>query len=137
MKDKDIKIILSSPYKRAKRTAEIIAEEIGVPDIVILENLRERGLGEAEGKPKDMPSEWYIANDSEMGFETHEQMFARMGKLAEDIRKHVPKQGNVLLVGHGTCSFFLSQYLMGKRKFVDCIVGGEPNNAEIVELQVV
>lgn len=50
--EQHIDTIVSSPMKRARHTAEIIAEHIGYPpeDIHILPELIERQLGELEGK---------------------------------------------------------------------------------------
>ena len=45
----DIDVIISSPLKRARKTAEIINETKNVP-IIFKEELEERGFGEFEGK---------------------------------------------------------------------------------------
>lgn len=139
LKTYGISTIYSSPYLRAKQTAEIVADCLGVVHVEVLEDLKERCLGETENKPKDMPSAWYIENDSERGFETHAGSFIyeRMQKLFLNLKKHMPKEGNVLLVGHGACGFFLRQYAKGKRNFAECDTAEEMNNAEIIRVSTV
>ncbi|RLA63901.1 MAG: histidine phosphatase family protein [Epsilonproteobacteria bacterium] len=51
LKDKKIEIIYSSDLKRARKTAEILSENMKIP-IVLDERLREFNLGEAEGLTK-------------------------------------------------------------------------------------
>ena len=53
LKDKGIEVIYSSPLVRALETAQIVNETINV-NIVNEHSLREAGLGQAEGKPKDI-----------------------------------------------------------------------------------
>ena len=57
--------IACSPYLRARQTAETIAVELGIEvgSIVVVEELRERGLGACEGKPKGQLSAWYSQSD--------------------------------------------------------------------------
>ena len=59
LKDKGIEIIFSSPYNRARETAEIIARNIAVP-IEIKTDLRERNAyGFMDGKSKQEMAEKY------------------------------------------------------------------------------
>ena len=132
LKSYNISVILSSPYTRAKQTADIIAEQIGIKTVNVIDELRERGLGDTEDKPKDMPGEWYVDNDADRWFETHNELFARMEKLFEIIKKYTPDQRNVLLVGHDVCGYFLRQYIAGKRSFAECDKPKEVKNDEIV-----
>jgi broad specificity phosphatase PhoE len=54
LKDKDIKVIYSSPLKRALKTGQITAKELGI-DIIINENLKEVNAGDAAGvKAEDL-----------------------------------------------------------------------------------
>jgi uncharacterized phosphatase len=46
-------ILVSSPLKRAIKTAEIIASQINLPDIHIVDDIKERGYGAAEGLMHD------------------------------------------------------------------------------------
>jgi len=52
LKDKDIKIIYSSPLKRALKTGQITAKELGV-DIIIHNDLQEVNYGDAAGIPRE------------------------------------------------------------------------------------
>src|SRR5882757_8965527 len=58
IKNFGITAIVCSPYLRARQTAEMIASELGIgfSHIEIIEELRERGLGDCEGKPKTQVS---------------------------------------------------------------------------------
>lgn len=80
LKDKNITKILTSPLIRAQQTAEIIASELRIKleDIETMQELRERGVGECEGKPKDMESEMYITIDTERGFEPQAVLIKRL-----------------------------------------------------------
>ena len=47
--DRGFDIIISSPLKRAKESADIIAAELNVP-VIVDDNLKERDSGEGSGK---------------------------------------------------------------------------------------
>jgi broad specificity phosphatase PhoE len=55
LRNKNIKAIISSPFSRAKVTADIAAAELGLP-VEIDEGLKEVAFGVQEGKPM---SEWF------------------------------------------------------------------------------
>lgn len=106
--------VYCSPLIRAKRTAEIIAEdnELGVPEI--LPELIERDFGIMTGKPvKDIAEicgeEHVLKTDTityfldPEGAETFPQLVERAKLLLHKIRER-HQDGNILLVGHGDFS---------------------------------
>jgi isoleucyl-tRNA synthetase/bisphosphoglycerate-dependent phosphoglycerate mutase len=50
LKGQTFDVIVTSPLKRAVETAEIIAEELGMGDVVVMEGFRERNMGAWEGQ---------------------------------------------------------------------------------------
>lgn len=50
LKGKTFDVIVCSPMSRAAETAQIIAKELGIAEVVMLEGLRERRFGEWSGK---------------------------------------------------------------------------------------
>ena len=96
-------VIYTSHLLRAKKTAEIIAEQM--PGIALVEDarLREIGGGKVEGtteaeRIEKWGKEW---RQQDMGFETHESIISRgMESLDEIIEKHAGNR--VLIVSHGS-----------------------------------
>ena len=117
LRNEKIDLIISSDLARAHDTAKIIAGFHPDVDLVLDERLRERFLGEFQGKTKEslgIPKDRLIADyisgsDAEDG----DVFFARAGALIEDVLKRA--EGNILLVGHnGICKAVLGN-LMGIR----------------------
>ncbi len=95
-------IIFSSPVLRARQTAEIISNKLGLK-LVIDERLRERGLGELNGKTVIQDGDhWKLriarSLDKVKGLESWESMQARM----MDFLNCVSKKGfkSVIAVSH-------------------------------------
>lgn len=112
MKKAKIKIdhVYTSPLERGKQTAQIIAEELGVKDIKILDDLTERDFGEMTGVPisriREMCEPYVLDNGVVRYFlypkngETFPQLVERAKRMLNEIhKKH--KKGNILLVSHG------------------------------------
>jgi len=117
LRSKHIAVIVSSPYIRARRTAEIIAKQLKYKkDIVIIDDLRERGLGELEGRPKERESAWYATTDGAADIEPRGVVIARAEAALNAIKK-LTEQGEVLVVGHTMAGFYLQQVAAGKRYF--------------------
>ena len=139
LKDKNVAIILTSPYIRAQQTAETIAGElaIGVNDIRIIDELRERGLGECEGKPKDMENDRFFIIDAERGFESQQDLINRLQVAIEKIKKAVIEtDGEVVVVGHSVSGFYLSQVAKGFTKFSEFEDYRHMNNADFIEVEI-
>lgn len=139
LKDKNITKILSSSLIRARQTAEIIAGELGIKleDVETVQELRERGVGECEGKPKDMESEMYITLDTERGFEPQAELIARLFVALEKIKRAVDStDGDVLVVGHVTSGFYLQQLAKGYKILSEFEEYYHMPNAEFVEVEI-
>lgn len=99
----DFDIIISSPFLRAKETAEIVSNG---KEILLDDRLREMSLGIFDGQPVDKyieimgsPNFLRFKTRSEGG-ETHEEMMNRCLAVIEDLeKKHAGKK--ILLVTHG------------------------------------
>jgi broad specificity phosphatase PhoE len=93
-----IATICSSPLKRALRTAEIQAEALGLP-IEIVDELKECGLGEMEGRPRtDWFDDWRAGRYVPPGAETIDGFIARGLRAVNAALEH---PGPVLIVAHG------------------------------------
>jgi len=139
LKDKNVGLIICSPMLRAQQTAEIIAGELGIAidRVKIVDELQERGLGECNGKPKDMDNDSYINLDSERGFEPHEQLIARMSKALEIIDKTFKhSDGNLLVIGHAVSGFFLRQVAKNRSDFAEFDRYDHVENADYVEVEI-
>lgn len=103
LSDDPIDIIITSPLKRARKTAEIINETLKT-ELIIEEELRERNFGKLEGKTRkefDFKKLWDDVNKIE--YDTVEELdtlFTRVSKLMQRIEKEY-KDKTVLLVTHG------------------------------------
>ncbi len=85
-----IDIIISSPLKRAKKTAEIVARGRDIP-IIIDESISERYFGEFEGKTReefDFNEIWnYKLNKQYEDVESTGELFARVQGFLEKIKQ--------------------------------------------------
>ena len=103
-------LIVSSPMSRALQTAQIIAQRVNYPaeNIIVMQNLRERNLGEVEGKGyAEAPHHNGNYEDAENvpGVEPIGDLLSRMqGVLAQ--LKSRPEQ-NILIVAHNGCGRML------------------------------
>ena len=90
-------IIISSPRKRAMKTAEVIAEQVQKP-IIIDPRIVEREWGEAEGKVADPSKNLFDDADTPQGAETFGAFKVRIVEAISQILHghHCP-----LIVSHG------------------------------------
>ena len=93
-------VILSSPLSRARDTAVMVGESLGIQGISIEELLLERSFGEAEGMSHEDWKSTYNDTNHVPGGETLEQLEARAWVLLERILDHHEGQ-RVLTVSHG------------------------------------
>lgn len=101
---REIGVIVCSPLKRARKTAEIIAEKLHVP-IVTDARLREWDYGSYEDQPRSGTPEFQAAKREfgvrmKDGGESLLQLAHRVYSCIDDIRKNYPGQ-TVLCVCHG------------------------------------
>lgn len=103
---KGVDVIVSSDLGRALMTAKIIADKIGIKNIYVSTDFRERYLGSLQGKPKSdakaLFSDGYDLNDlvTLMGLEPEESFFKRI-KFGMDWIGRRNERKVVVLVTHG------------------------------------
>ncbi len=108
--DKHISEVYTSPLRRAKQTAGIIAQKLSLP-VTILEQFRELNVGELEDRPPTAENwrvhdrivqDWFEGKHSESfpGGEDYDSLLARMRNgLLEVTRNKTGK--HIVIVGHG------------------------------------
>lgn len=93
-----IATIVASPLVRAKVTAEISAEALGLP-VAFDPDLQEVNFGEQEGKPMgDWYDDWIAGNYTPAGAETFAELLAR---AVAAVNRATARPGPVLVVAHG------------------------------------
>ena len=98
--DKNINLILSSPLSRAKETAEIINEVLGV-ELILDERLRERNYGTLEGKSHlDINDGEVWCSEHPETLENLNQVFERISGFLDDIKIRYADR-TILVVSHG------------------------------------
>lgn len=115
LKDKPIDIIICSPLKRAKQTAELVKGNRNI-QIIDDERISERDFGEFEGKKRDefnFKDFWnYDNKDEYVKVENIKEFFTRVYAFLDEIKiKYEGK--NILLVTHGGVSIPISCYFNG------------------------
>lgn len=129
----DFDLIISSPLKRAKHTAQIINEEKKIP--LILDNrLTERDAGNLEGKPLNITNrEEYWNYYTEIKYANEESipdLFERVKSFLEELKEK--NYHSVLIVAHSGISKAFYAYFNGipqDGKFLELGI----KNTEIVE----
>lgn len=138
VKDKGITKIVCSPMIRAQQTAETIAAELGIDleHIEVIPELKERGLGAIEGKPKAHESEWYFTNNQvNLGVEDQNELIKRMRSCLEKLHE-IAQTENVLAVGHAISGYYLAEVAKGKTKLDDFDPAQELLNADFIEIDL-
>lgn len=103
-------LIVSSPMSRALQTARIVAERIGYPtdDILVIDDLRERNLGDVEGKDYTQAPHHngnYEDAENVPGVEPIGDLLARVQGVLNELHNR-PEQ-NILIVAHNGCGRML------------------------------
>lgn len=110
-----IDLIICSPLRRAKQTAEIINEGRNIP-IVFDKWIAERDFGEHEGKKKDefdYNGYWsYKSNFSYERAENIKEFFTRIYTFLDKVKKQYVDK-NILLLTHGGVSIAVNCYFNG------------------------
>lgn len=94
-----VDFIATSPLKRAKKTAELIARQTGVKEVVIEDDLIERDFGEASGMTYHEKNLKY-SNQLIPGYEDKEHLIERINRVIRKYGELYP-DGHVLMVSHG------------------------------------
>lgn len=129
--------IVCSPYLRARQTAAIIADEVGLPpcEIVVVDSLRERHLGDLEGTPKLHPFNYFFMPNPEHHFEPPDELAERMRAALGEVETLAGQTaGFTVVVGHAISGFYLCQVAEGKHSFNDFSPVRQAGNAEVVEI---
>jgi broad specificity phosphatase PhoE len=103
LENHDIELILTSPLKRARKTAEILADCIG-KEVIIDSRLIEQNYGVYEGAPRDSEEFRYAKSQFSSRLVTGESLFQvahRAYGVLEDIQRKYPNK-NILVVTHGS-----------------------------------
>lgn len=113
----DVDLIISSPLKRTKKTAEIINQDKKVP-VICDARLLERGFGELEGKNPESCEQkfrdcWnYFLNVQEYKVEPVVAFCNRVSEFLDEMKdKYYDK--NILLVTHGGTTQAIQAYFSG------------------------
>ncbi len=139
LRGQNVTTIVCSPFIRAQQTAEIIAGELGVElkDIVIIDELHERRMGELEGRPKTHENVFFAENDTDFGFESQADLIARLEVALGKVKEIATKtSGATVVVGHAVSGLYLLQVAKGKRTFQDFEPADQLSNAEFVEVEI-
>lgn len=133
LKNEEIDLIISSPLKRAKETAEIIKGSRPI-DIVVDERISERDFGEFEGMTKadfDSDEIWdYEKNKKYEKAENVQELFDRVSSFLNDIKENKSDK-NILIVTHGGIGIPINWYFNGTPK------AGETQKYSMKNCQVV
>lgn len=92
-------LIVTSPLKRTKQTAEIINEKLQLP-LIEMEAFKERGYGDAEGLTKEEREAKFPDMRTYPNQESREAVTARVTQGIEEILAAYPNK-KILLVSHG------------------------------------
>ncbi|MGG5818935.1 histidine phosphatase family protein [Falsiroseomonas sp. HW251] len=93
-----IATVVSSPLIRARRTAEIVAEPLGLP-VQLDPDLQEVNFGDQEGLPMgDWYDDWIAGTYTPAGAESFAELVAR---AVRGVNRATEKQAPVLVVAHG------------------------------------
>lgn len=110
-------IIITSPLKRAQKTAELVAQGIGYPldKIIFDERLHEREMGDVTGTPfqdsgPNTPN-YHLMDDVDT-VESIEHLQARAAAYFDEVKK-MPED-TILLVGHAAFGRALKRVLAGR-----------------------
>lgn len=134
----DIDLIISSPLKRAKKTAEIICEGRNIP-LIVSDSLREREFGRAEGKTREefnFSEIWnYKLNIQYDDIESVGDLYNRVNGFIDNLKEEY-KDKTVLLVTHGGVCVPIRTYFEGIPEGMEILKGFGLDNCEIKEYNI-
>ena len=107
--------IVSSPYARARETAAILAEALGIP-IVVESDLRERDYGRLAGQAYATPRPGYERDRYWLwrpeGGETLQEVLARVGAVLDGLAAGA-SHDDVIVVSHGAVMMTAHRHVTG------------------------
>lgn len=134
----DIDLIIASPLKRAKRTAEIIGSGRNIP-IIIDDRIKERSFGIQEGKTRkefDFSEIWNRKlNIKYENAETVSELFDRVNGFLVDMKEKYSDK-TVLVVTHGGIAVPIRAYFEGIPEEMDVYSGLGLDNCEVKEYKL-
>lgn len=139
LKDVEFDICFCSPLKRARKTAEIIANDkcnVNVDDLLI-----ERSFGKYEGKNLkeeniDIVKLWSFNDDyNYCGVEPMEDLLNRADMFIKKIKSEYKECSNVLIVSHGGFIKGLYYSVNGYNENTD-FLSFHLNNCEVYECEI-
>ncbi len=114
LKESKIDLIVTSPFVRARETADIVRKTFDLPESAMMvdERLGEINVGSYDGKPIE---EWRSSFKTKLepfrtvapGAETFSDVRRRVGEFIFEIEKRYPNK-KILIVSHGCPSWLLS-----------------------------
>lgn len=136
--NENIDVIISSPLKRAKETAQIIADGKNAP-IILDEQLKERCFGDFEGKMQEefnFNEVWnYKLNKQYKDLESVGALFKRIENFLQEIKKEY-KDKTILIVTHGAVITVVRAILEGIPEGMEILKGFDSNNCEIKKYEL-
>jgi probable phosphoglycerate mutase len=107
--------VVSSPYARARQTADILAQELDLP-VVIEDDLRERDYGTLAGQAYATPRVGYDRERYWLwrpkGGETLEEVLARVGATLDRLAARAGED-EILVVSHGAVMMAVHRHVTG------------------------
>lgn len=134
----DIDLIISSPLKRAKKTAEIINKGRNIP-LLVSDAIKERDFGSFEGKTSkefNFDEIWnYKLNKQYEDAESVSDLFCRINGFIDSLKEEY-KDKTVLLVTHGGICVPIRTYFEGIPEGMEVLRGFGLDNCEIKEYDI-
>ncbi len=134
----NIDVIISSPLKRARKTAEIIASGRDIP-LIFDNEITERCFGKFEGKTAkefNFDEIWnYKLNKQYEDAESTGALFTRIENFLEKIKKEYQDK-TVLLVTHGGVTVPIRAKLEGIPEGMEVLRGLGIDNCEVKEYEI-
>lgn len=120
LKNEKIDLIFTSPFLRARQSAEIASKILGVEGINYDERLVDINLGEFAGQPKDKYVKFYTGKDKSLekrvkGGESWGDVLVRVKSFLHDVEKKY-KNKNILVVSHADPIWLMAGVLKGFEK---------------------
>lgn len=118
LKDVGITRIIHSPLRRTTQTAEIVAKELGIPNVTVDDRLQELGLGVFNGGPIGAYHKW-LTNSEPKGMSAPErgeswaQLKNRIGSIFYECEGKY-KQEKILFITHEAPAFMFESVALGE-----------------------
>ncbi len=99
-----VDLVASSPQLRALETATIIATQLGLEPVIVVEDLKERSAGPWSGLTREEIEQewpgWVESGERPEGYELDEPLFARVDQALRSLVSEYPVE-SMLVLSHG------------------------------------